>query len=169
MSKLKRYSVNGVEYCYCRLTGRRIAAPFGTPEFDEELNEARLSYKPRKKPDATLPDRVFVSVAPKLIANAKRRAKARGCQFEIDASWVIGRIAAQKARCLLTGIPFDFTNTVESHHNPYAPSLDRIDTKGGYTAGNTRVVCAAINTMLSDWGADVFENVFKSYCSMKAS
>lgn len=40
----------------------------------------------------------------------------------------------------MTGIPFDFTPTKDYRNNPWAPSLDRIDSSIGYTWWNTKVV-----------------------------
>lgn len=45
----------------------------------------------------------------------------------------------------------------------YVPSLDRIVAGRGYTTDNARIVLLAVNVMLSDWGADVFEQVANSY------
>ena len=58
-----------------------------------------------------------------------------------------------------TGIRFYAEFDVTGRFHPYAPSLDRIDPKRGYTPDNVRLVVFAINTMLLDWGADRCLNV----------
>jgi hypothetical protein len=47
--------------------------------------------------------------------------------------------------------------------SPYAPSLDRIDCRKGYTKDNVRIVVYALNVMLMDWGEVVFSRVAASY------
>jgi len=34
----------------------------------------------------------------------------------------------------------------------YAPSIDRIDARRGYTADNIRIICWAANLLLGTWG-----------------
>jgi len=56
--------------------------------------------------------------------------------------------------CAVSGLPFDFT--IHSGRRPFAPSLDRIDSSGGYTKGNVRLVCFAVNVALNCWGDEAF-------------
>ncbi|HYA74262.1 MAG TPA: hypothetical protein VEF36_14015, partial [Roseiarcus sp.] len=44
---------------------------------------------------------------------------------------------------------------------------DRIDTKGGYTKSNVRIVCFAVNVMLMDWGTQVLDRVLSHYRAHK--
>jgi hypothetical protein len=76
-----------------------------------------------------------------LVNVAKYRAKKRGLPFDLDAENIQARIAA--GFCELTGIPF----TLNAPRAWNAPSLDRIDSKKGYTQENTRVVLYALNVM----------------------
>ncbi len=162
MSKLKRYSVNGVDYCYCRVTGKRITSPYGTPEFLEELRvargEAEVNYL--RKPSS---DPKVLAYAQTLMKGVRDRARIKGRAIDISVEWIADRIDEQDGRCLLTGIRFVLENPSESYHNPFRPSLDRISPKGGYTRENVRVICGAVNTMLSDWGEPVLKKVAKAY------
>ncbi len=49
-----------------------------------------------------------------------------------------------------------------SYRAPFAPSIDRINSEKGYTDGNVRLVCVAVNWALSDWGIEVFEKICSS-------
>lgn len=53
--------------------------------------------------------------------------------------------------CPVTKIPFDissgFRRGGNGHNNPFAPSLDQIVAKGGYTNANTRLVIWQYNMM----------------------
>jgi hypothetical protein len=42
---------------------------------------------------------------------------------------------------------------------PFSPSIDRIDTVGGYTTDNVRLVCVAANFALNQWGDDVLRRL----------
>ncbi len=95
------------------------------------------------------------------LRRARGRAKKRGLPFDLTLDWAIARLNEQNFRCALTGLPFYLED--REGRNPYAPSFDRIDSKGGYTLGNVRIVVFAINAMFNDWGASVFERVANSY------
>lgn len=85
-----------------------------------------------------------------LIADA-RKADARKQKFEINisAEWIEKKL--KKGTCELTGLPFDFTPSKNTHFNKYAPSLDRIDSAKGYTTDNVRVVLCAVNIALGQY------------------
>ncbi len=40
--------------------------------------------------------------------------------------------------------------------HPFAPSLDRISSRGGYTADNVRLVCIAVNFGMGQWGEELY-------------
>jgi len=89
-----------------------------------------------------------------LIWFAAKRAKASQREFSLDVQNIADRIA--KGRCEVTGLAFDMSPGPDKHHaNPWAPSLDRRDSAGGYTTENVQVVCAAYNYAKSEWSADV--------------
>ena len=77
---------------------------------------------------------------------ARHRAKVRGLQFDLDPENIQQRVDA--GACELTGIPFDLTKPRAWN----APSLDRIDSTGGYTTDNVRVVLYSLNVMANTWG-----------------
>lgn len=78
-----------------------------------------------------------------------RRAMASpdGCTLTVED--VIRGI--ERGFCPATGIRFDLTHNHQRilgrTRNPYAPSLDRIDPRCGYTPENTRVVIWQYNAM----------------------
>ncbi len=85
---------------------------------------------------------------------AKSRARRTGLECEEDlAGWALATMEAQGHRCLLSGVPFSLE--VLGHGaapRPYAPSIDRIDARRGYTADNIRIICWAANLLLGTWG-----------------
>jgi hypothetical protein len=78
----------------------------------------------------------------------KHRAKNRGMEFNLTAEDIQRRI--DNGTCELTGIPFDLTQPRAWN----APSLDRIDSKKGYTQNNVRVILYAVNVMANTWGSE---------------
>jgi hypothetical protein len=92
-----------------------------------------------------------------------RRAQARARTFgreilspdEFDKVW---RRAG--GFCELTGIPLEpRPDGCGSRIHPWVASLDRIDNANGYTYANTRIVCAAMNIALNEFGESVFRRL----------
>jgi hypothetical protein len=46
--------------------------------------------------------------------------------------------------------------------HPFAPSVDRRLSSGGYTEDNVRLVCVAVNFAMGQWGEDVFLHLAKA-------
>lgn len=94
---------------------------------------------------------------------ALRRAKRKGVEFTLTAEDVAELWTKSKGRCDLTGIPFDEANTGRFARRPWVPSLDQIDAGKGYSKGNTRLICCAMNFALNAWGEGVFEQVAREF------
>lgn len=75
-----------------------------------------------------------------LFWNAQRRAKIARIEFTLTKEWIFERVL--RGICEVTGIPFVIANG----RKPWAPSLDKIDPKGGYTPDNVQVVVWIYNT-----------------------
>lgn len=58
-------------------------------------------------------------------------------------------VLASDGKCAITGIEFSRT---ELKRDPFAISVDRINSARGYCAGNVRVVLLAVNLAMSQWG-----------------
>jgi hypothetical protein len=63
----------------------------------------------------------------------------------------------QHGRCAVTGIPFHLQRFPDAFVKyPFAPSIDRILSSGSYTPDNPRLVCAAVNFGMGQWGEELF-------------
>lgn len=156
---------NGHTRRYYRLRGMKVALSGlpGTAEFEASYAAAALTISPtvRRPRLPSDPRRHYMPLAELLVEKARYRAKARGRCCTITAQWMMEQIETQKFRCALTGIRFK-TAKLEGQagtRNPYAPSLDRIDTSKGYEAGNVRIVLLAVNVALNEWGEELLREI----------
>lgn len=91
-----------------------------------------------------------------LVASARTRARRTGREFALDWRDIYFDIRA--GRCRVSGIPFAYEWLGEGS-NPFAPSIDRIDSSRGYTRDNVRVVVWAVNRALGEWRDEVLRRV----------
>jgi hypothetical protein len=59
--------------------------------------------------------------------------------------------------CAVSRLKFNlkrFPDALVKH--PYAPSIDRVLSSGGYTKDNVRLVCVAVNFGIGEWGQEVY-------------
>lgn len=95
----------------------------------------------------------------RIYTKARKNAAARSIPFDLSWEEMRSLIGEANERCAVTGIPFDFTRLEGLKRRPFGASLDRINSKAGYTKENCRLVCCAVNLALNEWGEDVFRYV----------
>lgn len=95
-------------------------------------------------------------MAMRLIAPPRYRARKFGYAFNL--TWQDIYPAVLEGTCRLTGIPFNYEWNGPGT-NPYAPSVDRIDSSKDYTRDNVRLILWAVNRALGEWGDDVFAHI----------
>jgi hypothetical protein len=88
----------------------------------------------------------------KLVIHAKFRAKKAGIAFEESLFEIV-----IPPECPCCGLPFDFKK--ESARWLRSPSLDRLDSREGYTAKNTGVLCWRCNSLKKDATLDELEKL----------
>ena len=107
------------------------------------------SARSRDKLNSTIEGRATV-----FLQNAKKAAIKRGHLFELTITNIVNCWEQQKTICAYSGrlmtLKSGQLNTV---------SIERIDSKIGYTIENTVLVCQAINRMKSDFEFDNFYNL----------
>jgi|SRR5215208_1021263 hypothetical protein len=92
--------------------------------------------------------------------SARKRAAASGMVFALTFDDIERMFSDQKGCCAISGLSFAPTRLPNAFvKHPFAPSLDRIDCTGGYTPGNVRLVCIAVNFGLGQWGEEVFRSI----------
>ena len=81
----------------------------------------------------------------------------RGIGFDLRSDHGEILFQTQHGRCAVTSIPFHMQRFPDAFVKyPFAPSIDRILSSGGYTPDNTRLVCAAVNFGMGQWGEELF-------------
>jgi hypothetical protein len=90
---------------------------------------------------------------------ARKRAAEHGRAFDLTEPDLATAIERADGHCEVSGIEFDLSPQDNRRRLPFAPSIDRIDAKAGYAAGNVRLVCVCVNIMVSDFGDEVFLRV----------
>lgn len=95
-----------------------------------------------------------------LIGSCLRRAKRRGTLFMLDGCEMEIAGMIEKG-CALTGIQFDLTRN--EGNLPTGPSIDRVKPQLGYTLGNVRVICRALNSFIGEWGEDAVAPIAQAF------
>lgn len=164
MPKLKVYTSKGKVYTYlrpnsaqrrCGLKPRRLLSD--KPE--EEAKRAIFSFEERLNDGELDSFRRHLAV---MLKKAEARARTKGIAFDLERRDVIGLLEEQQFACAVTKIPFQFASNLAGYRQPFRPSIDRIDARGGYTKDNIRIVCVAVNVALADWGDEVFWRVVRA-------
>lgn len=92
-----------------------------------------------------------------LRANASRR----GIEVLITLDDLRGMVAAAGGKCAVTGLRWDFRRLPECRARPWIPSVDRKIAAKPYSTDNCRIVCAAVNVAMSDYGEEVLRVIAK--------
>lgn len=99
----------------------------------------------------------------KFIRNAAKNIVSRsprlGVPNNVDEKYLKALFDQQCGACALTGL----TMTTEGGKGPYSASIDRIVPGLGYTTGNLRWVCLAVNYGMNKWGKDTFAVIAKAF------
>jgi len=99
----------------------------------------------------------FRDILDKAFVAARSRARRAGRDFALERSDLDRMFNEHAGRCAVTGMAFSRRRYDDCLVKmPLAPSLDRIDSHGGYAPGNTRLVCVAVNFGLGQWGDELF-------------
>lgn len=101
------------------------------------------------------------------LASCRNRAKRKGIACSLTADDIANLLERCRGRCEVSGIPLNWSNPTGARYKPYSQSLDRIDSAGGYSLSNCRIVCYAVNLAMLSWGESVFSNIAVGYVMNK--
>lgn len=88
------------------------------------------------------------------LRGAKKNAGPRGIQWDLSDADIAKILARANGKCEVTGKPFVLLGN--GKREPWAPSLDRIDSTKGYTFNNVRLVAVVVNYALHEFGDNIF-------------
>lgn len=147
-----RYFVSGT------LNGIRIRKSCGTKlqsRAEWFLENMKREYISGFEIDYADPNRDWKEVAKLACERQEASAKNRGITFKLKPEDVYSSMRATGYRCAVSGIPLAKRLILGGERDPWAPSIDRIENRHGYTVENIRVVCLAANYAMNAWGYDV--------------
>ena len=134
-----------------KLGRTRLPDPVAIDKFSKAHQDCMvMAAKGQRKP------KLGVSAFFQYVSYCKARAARKGIDCSISAKWVLSRYYAQGGKCLVSGIKMELRNGTEPRKSPYQLSVDRIDSKKGYTKSNCRLVILAVNLAMNNWGENVF-------------
>jgi hypothetical protein len=95
--------------------------------------------------------------------------KSKGAlYFALTFDDVFELATRQNWRCAVTGLAFHDEKVEGAHVRPFMASIDRIKCAHGYTKGNIRLVCVAVNLAMSTYGESVFGQLARAYVKRTA-
>lgn len=103
----------------------------------------------------------------KIFISSRSRAINKSLEFNLSIQTLIELAHKANGKCMLTGIPWDYKTTNGRKKKPWIPSLDRIDSKLGYTKENCRLVSWAVNVALFDFGEQVLLKIAEGVIQKK--
>lgn len=102
-------------------------------------------------------------------ANARKRALKSGIVYELPAGFVADRMRAQDMRCALSGLPLARLCPPGSFRRPFVPSIDRLDSRKGYTTRNCVIVCCIANAAKNEWPIWVLESFCVAFVARRSN
>lgn len=90
---------------------------------------------------------------------AKLRARKKNFEYELSPEIIEKLCLNQNNKCALSGIEFDYSPTDEYRVRPFAPSIDRIDSKKGYTLDNVQMTCVIVNKAKNEFSQLTFDRM----------
>lgn len=98
--------------------------------------------------------------AARLLIWIRSRAAKTGREFDLTQEWLFERL--ERGECDVTGIALELSKPPGLRFHPWAPSVDRIDCKKGYTQDNCRIVCWIYNMAKSEWSDEIVTTFAKA-------
>jgi hypothetical protein len=90
---------------------------------------------------------------------AKDRARRKQIDYVLTPELIKKLCEQQCNKCALTGISFDYSATTQFRNRPFAPSIDRKDSRGGYTLDNIQITCVMVNKAKNEYHQEMFDEM----------
>lgn len=97
----------------------------------------------------------FGEISKHFFTRCQREAHKRNLCFSVTIEFLWDLFLQQNRRCALSGLPLRFAKNYKTQYD-YTASLDRLDSRLGYTESNVQWVHKAINHVKSNYPNDLF-------------
>jgi hypothetical protein len=157
---IARRKASGNTYYYYSLgSSQRKEIPLG-----KNLHDALKKYQTISVQDTSPKSRVPVpeNFHIKLYRQVVKNSKPRKIAVKISADDVKKMLSRAKGKCELTKVAFNMQKIPGQRIRPWIPSVDRIDSKLDYSFDNCRIICAAANIALNQFGEYIFVKMASS-------
>ena len=140
--------------------GRTIVIKCCNPDCNEDIYVNKKTILENKSRYCSLKCRNFkVDKFTKYLNDLKKRAIKKNMDFNIDREFIKELLEnKQKNRCAITNVLIKFSDTTKIYETP---SLDRIDSKLGYTKDNVQWVMLGVNYMKLSFTEDELKLTIK--------
>lgn len=85
----------------------------------------------------------------RVLREAGRRAALKRHPISLTESDKLWRVWWSKARCELSGIPFDMTKRGGGEWRPFTPSVDQLSSRKGYGMSDVGLIVLIANVVMS--------------------
>jgi hypothetical protein len=134
----------------------KVETAFGASR--RKPGERRLLLTKRRRVALGMPEEDFGRILRQIFCSIRNRAVRRGQpHLTKEDVWTLWRRAA--GHCQVSGIKFSLQTVRGTSMRPWAPSIDRINSRGTYEIDNCRFVCTAVNLAMSQWGEKVLMTI----------
>ncbi len=117
---------------------------YNLPERKKQFKKAQANYSETISGRATM-----------MFKGSRIRALKKGISFNLTKKWIEERL--NKGECEITGICFDFKPSKLRNRNPYAPSIERLDSDKGYVKANCKIVVWGFNCAKGEMSMEEFK------------
>lgn len=148
-------------YSIVAIDGKRTEIPLGLDRESAITQHYEYAKAYNLRIDVPKIEKPSIGHAEHLYKKLVRNAKNRGIVVSITQGDVEELFERSGYQCELTGISFDMTKNKLYRVRPWVPSVDRIDSSRPYTTDNCRLVCAAVNSALGQYGEETLVKIAK--------
>ena len=133
-----------------RKKARARAQAKKAPEYHADRIRRWRADNPAKKAEIYRRSRTSVEArARAMLRTSQTRARSKGWDFDLDLPWILDRLL--RGRCEATGLELSLVEHPTAYRHPRSPSVDRLDSKGGYTKGNCQIVATIHYLSKGEW------------------
>jgi hypothetical protein len=153
----KAKSLDGLGY-YCKICTCENSKKWRANNHDKSLEIHRKYNRTHSRSHEKKTRRDYTDWRRRLLNRAKKRSRETGLPCDLDIAFLTELMSSQAGRCYYTGTLID---TVRKPKNPLGPSLDRVDSKLGYTKANVVISCLWVNYAKNDFSSQEFQELLK--------